>query len=1144
MPGKYANVSGQAACTNCEAGKWSTDYRRASSCTTPCDPGSYCASGGMPPVRCPAGRFSAAAGMADASACMPCDAGKFSLDTGRAVPCSSLCSVGYYCDSGANSSPQNACPAGRFGNVTGLSNAMCSGPCAAAAGSYCGPSATRPSSELCGAGRFGNISGLLSSLCSGACSGAPGRYCGVGTVTETACAEGYFCATPTARAPCPAGATCPASSIASVPCTMGTFSSPGSTSCYPLSFAAIVQSVAGAASTVSISVTFTRTVRGLLGGADALTPACFNLTQLPDAGGSRLGTPTVALVAGTGASWTLTLNTSLGLLRGNERVALDVVAGAVADDNGGLVLLSAPLTLRLPRKAPPVLVSATATAANDIRLVFDEPVFVAVEAASVAAVSVDAFTLALMGGGDGQALMGSTLIVELADAGGGITSMLLRLRLARSVAGTETVTVRLLPHRVRDATGNVAAEVTRSVPLALAADVSACTEFTMTVVGLQIDGSAAPLGLSRNSSAAFVWVVASHAGVSPAQVELLSAVPVPVLVRRRRQAALLPSMWPSRRLALGVPGASVRFAVAWLPPAATAAFKVALSDTSLTGFAAGLRASSDPAFAAVTFVQLAAAPVLLCAPGRGVTTGGATGDFCALCPSGAYSAGGTDAVCGAQACPVGWGVTAGLLGAASINESCARCGAGSFSPGGAAACNATTCAAGKVPPTSGASDAVLNCSACPAGSFAPSGAMSCANMSCAQGEYTDRNGSSSALDGCTRCGAGTFKDFQIPFNSTMACRPCLSHVTSSSSGAMRCIDCARDHNRVNDRCEPCPGGAESNGWWPVLLVAVEIMMVLILAGLVFRGYTQANPLGLRKVTVVLHALQELAWVLSIHVGGRGQDVAQWGPVLSAVKQLAERLTASVQPPPWGCGWGMADGPEVRGTNQIETGVLTAIAGLLLLVVLPFSGALVYRGQLHRHARVAIEHIARDGTDAARAELERLVMRPARWLRLLRLSIFRFYLLIAPLVVPSFIGVLLGGLRRCIIGNDDDKGATPLDVDVPCDQTKLGVIAASCVGAAFLALVHPIGVVAFVRAVVSGRFRSLQMSAFHKRAIASVAADATPSSDRYAPPNPTHRSPLLDAAVLLRYGALYEPYTVRAPWWEASCLLAVRRSLGC
>lgn len=67
------------------------------------------------------------------------------------------------------------CPAGRYGNSTGLTNATCDGPCAL--GYFCDVlGSTVATAKPCPAGSFGNVTGLKDEACSGLCY--VGYWCG------------------------------------------------------------------------------------------------------------------------------------------------------------------------------------------------------------------------------------------------------------------------------------------------------------------------------------------------------------------------------------------------------------------------------------------------------------------------------------------------------------------------------------------------------------------------------------------------------------------------------------------------------------------------------------------------------------------------------------------------------------------------------------------------------------------------------------------------------------------------------------------------------------------------------------------------------------------------------------------------------
>lgn len=79
------------------------------------------------------------------------------------------------------------CPAGRYGNSTGLDSPACTAACPK--GHYCPSGTARGDQFRCPAGRYGDVEGLMSSACSGECSA--GYHCleGSASPTELPCAE-------------------------------------------------------------------------------------------------------------------------------------------------------------------------------------------------------------------------------------------------------------------------------------------------------------------------------------------------------------------------------------------------------------------------------------------------------------------------------------------------------------------------------------------------------------------------------------------------------------------------------------------------------------------------------------------------------------------------------------------------------------------------------------------------------------------------------------------------------------------------------------------------------------------------------------------------------------------------------------------
>jgi hypothetical protein len=56
----------------------------------------------------------------------------------------SVCEAGWWCQDGA----RYPCPAGRFGNSSGVVTALCSGPCQR--GYFCGDGSVSPTADVCG----------------------------------------------------------------------------------------------------------------------------------------------------------------------------------------------------------------------------------------------------------------------------------------------------------------------------------------------------------------------------------------------------------------------------------------------------------------------------------------------------------------------------------------------------------------------------------------------------------------------------------------------------------------------------------------------------------------------------------------------------------------------------------------------------------------------------------------------------------------------------------------------------------------------------------------------------------------------------------------------------------------------------------
>ena len=123
-----------------------------------CEPGYYCKYGNKRP--CPAGRYGNVSGI-------------FSEN------CTGVCPKAHYCPSASvNPTP---CPAGTYGETEGLKTKECSGK--SPLGSYAPIASSLPT--LCPPGRYGSSEGLTSDACS--------TLCADGMCIPTVCEEGYYC---------------------------------------------------------------------------------------------------------------------------------------------------------------------------------------------------------------------------------------------------------------------------------------------------------------------------------------------------------------------------------------------------------------------------------------------------------------------------------------------------------------------------------------------------------------------------------------------------------------------------------------------------------------------------------------------------------------------------------------------------------------------------------------------------------------------------------------------------------------------------------------------------------------------------------------------------------------------------------------
>jgi len=168
----------------CRAGRYgNTTGLDSSDCSGACPRGSYCPTGTAQPIPCKAGFVCNLEGQVD------------SVDA---------CPAGFFCPKGTADANSFPCPAGRFGNATGLLDANCSGACRP--GHWCPSASTTPDKFPCSTGTFvTDEGGSICELC------PSGKFANsTGAVQCQACEAGFI-------APAMGAATC-------IPCSAGYFS--------------------------------------------------------------------------------------------------------------------------------------------------------------------------------------------------------------------------------------------------------------------------------------------------------------------------------------------------------------------------------------------------------------------------------------------------------------------------------------------------------------------------------------------------------------------------------------------------------------------------------------------------------------------------------------------------------------------------------------------------------------------------------------------------------------------------------------------------------------------------------------------------------------------------------------------------------
>jgi hypothetical protein len=217
--GRYG-VNGSIPCYDCAAGHvgpWvGLGAETGDMCAGPCAPGQYSAAGAM--------------------ACTNCSAGYMCGLPATTPTAQMVCPPGTYSEGGASAC--SLCPGGRFGNSSGMTSSVCTGPCPA--GYVCSPGTVNGTAALCPPGQF---SGEGSSVCSPC---PAGRYGGAPPLVHAnctgLCAVGRWGAPGATSAdcngPCAAGYACPPGLNTSNPeslvkCRNGTYSARGQGVCSP-----------------------------------------------------------------------------------------------------------------------------------------------------------------------------------------------------------------------------------------------------------------------------------------------------------------------------------------------------------------------------------------------------------------------------------------------------------------------------------------------------------------------------------------------------------------------------------------------------------------------------------------------------------------------------------------------------------------------------------------------------------------------------------------------------------------------------------------------------------------------------------------------------------------------------------------------
>lgn len=210
----------------CSPGKYFSS-ESSSSCST-CTSGSYCLGGtDAIQISCPAGKYGESTGLSSVYCDGKCSSGHYCLE-GSISKNQFICEAGYYCPEGTEYKSQYKCPI-----------------------SYYCPEGSSIFSLKCPQGRFGSNEGLTNSDCDGICS--KGYYCPTGSTSATQfpcpigkfgnitglydalctgdCYEKYYCnygSTSPTQSLCSVGKYCPTGTTSEIDCPAGYWCEAGS----------------------------------------------------------------------------------------------------------------------------------------------------------------------------------------------------------------------------------------------------------------------------------------------------------------------------------------------------------------------------------------------------------------------------------------------------------------------------------------------------------------------------------------------------------------------------------------------------------------------------------------------------------------------------------------------------------------------------------------------------------------------------------------------------------------------------------------------------------------------------------------------------------------------------------------------------